>query len=247
MALAVEKAIREKIGSIKGSLNNSMLVQLNRFDHQLLIEEPTTLETTDGETFDFSPMTKHMAGLYEKFLQGATEEDAKVEPYETPSTSVPEAGSAEFKSRFGQIRTVNRGALEVYFCGVRLFSKIQSKYWPNAKMVAEKAAHAYQDFIDGKDITVYETLVGFKESPDMNMQIAMMQSSNNGFDIGEQVRFSSTAPGGFGTDSNFNVHDHANQENAKCTDENCEYMIRGRQICLGECKFVFERVWKVTC
>jgi len=36
-------------------------------------------------------------------------------------------------------------------------------------MVAEKCAQAYQDFIDGKDITVYETLVGFKESPDMNM------------------------------------------------------------------------------
>lgn len=57
MALSVEKEIRAKIGGIKGTLNNSMLVQLNKFDQQLLIEEPTTLETTDGETFDFSPMT----------------------------------------------------------------------------------------------------------------------------------------------------------------------------------------------
>jgi hypothetical protein len=75
----------------------------------------------------------------------------------------------------------------------------------------------------------------------MNMQMAMMQSANEGFDLGEKQRYN-TAPGGFDQ-----VHDHANQENAKCTDENCEYQIRGRQICLGECKFVFERVWKVTC
>jgi len=56
---------------------------------------------------------------------------------------------------------------------------------------------AYQDFIDGKDITVYETLVGFKESPDMNMQMAMMQSANDGFDLSEKQKYS-TAPGGFG-------------------------------------------------
>ena len=65
-----------------------------------------------------------MAKLYEKFLEGVTEEDAKLEPYETPSASVPEAGSADFKSRFGQVRTTNHGALEVYFMGVRLFSKL---------------------------------------------------------------------------------------------------------------------------
>jgi len=64
-------------------------------------------------------------------------------------------------------------------------------------MVAEKCAQAYQDFIDGKDITVYETLVGFKESPDMNMQMAMMQSANDGFDLSEKQKYS-TAPGGFG-------------------------------------------------
>lgn len=127
-----------------------------------------------------------MAKLYEKFLEGVTEEDAKLEPYETPSTSVPEAGSADFRSRFGQVRTTNHGALEVYFMGVRLFSKLQSKYWPNASMVAEKCVRAYQDFIDGKDITVYETLVGFKETPDMNMQMAMLQTGSNGFDAGEK-------------------------------------------------------------
>ena len=62
-----------------------------------MIEEPTTLDTADGESFDFSPMTKHMAGLYERFLQGVTDEDARVEPYEAPSDKVLESGSAEFK------------------------------------------------------------------------------------------------------------------------------------------------------
>ena len=77
------------------------------------------------------------------------------------------------------------------------------------------------------------------------MQMAIMQNTNEGFDLGEKQRYS-TAPGGFGNQRN-NIHDHANQVNAHCTDENCEYQIRGRQLCLGECKFVFERVWKVTC
>ena len=63
--------------------------------------------------------------------------------------------------------------------GVRLFSKIQSKFWPSPTLVADKCAQAYQDFIEGKDITVYETLVGFKENPDMKMQIAMMQSAQD--------------------------------------------------------------------
>jgi hypothetical protein len=89
-----------------------------------LIEEAAQLETTDGDTFTFSPMTQHMAGLYERYLQGCTMEDQNVEPYEAPSATVPEAGSGAMKSRFGEIRTINRGALEVYFMGVRLFSKI---------------------------------------------------------------------------------------------------------------------------
>ena len=32
MALTVEKAIRSKIGEVNASLNNGMLVQLNKFD-----------------------------------------------------------------------------------------------------------------------------------------------------------------------------------------------------------------------
>jgi len=37
-----------------------------------------------------------MAGLYERFLQGATLEDTNAEQYEAPSSSVLEPGSADF-------------------------------------------------------------------------------------------------------------------------------------------------------
>ena len=78
-----------------------MLVQLNKFDKQLLLEEPVSLETTDGDSFEFSPMTQHMNGLYERYLQGVTPEDSNVEAYEAPLAAAPEAGSSGFKSRFG--------------------------------------------------------------------------------------------------------------------------------------------------
>ena len=43
-----------------------------------------------------------------------------------------------------------------------------------------------------------------------------------------------------------NMHDHPDQQDANCIDEECKYQIVGRQICLGECTYVFNRVWKAT-
>jgi hypothetical protein len=82
----------------------------------------------------------------------------------------------------------------------------------------------------------------------MQMQMAMMQSQQDNLSFIEPDR-NMTAPSGFGLSKQKTraVHDHAGAENVHCTEENCEYQIRGRQICLGECKFVFERVWRVTC
>ena len=51
------------------------------------------------------------------------------------------------------------GAFEVYFMGVRLFSKIQSGVWPNPVRVAERAAQAYKAYYAGKDIDEFETQV----------------------------------------------------------------------------------------
>lgn len=42
------------------------------------------------------------------------------------------------------------------------------------------------------------------------------------------------------------MHDHPDQQDANCIDEECKYQIVGRQICLGECTYVFNRVWKAT-
>ena len=81
------------------------------------------------------------------------------------------------------------------------------------------------------------------------MQIAMMQSAQDNLSFNaEPDPRTMTAPSGFNSKpKNMQVHDHAEGENIECTEDNCEYQIRGRQICLGECRFVFERVWKVTC
>ena len=49
------------------------------------------------------------------------------------------------------------GGLEVYFQGVRLFSKIQSGMWPHIGLLAQKCQRAYNDYMAGKDITMYET------------------------------------------------------------------------------------------
>ena len=44
------------------------------------------------------------------------------------------------------LRKMPIGALEVYFMGVRLFSKVQSGVWPNAVRVAERCLAAFNDF-----------------------------------------------------------------------------------------------------
>ena len=45
---------------------------------------------------------------------------------------------------------------------------------------------------------------------------------------------------------NLSIHDHPDKANAECYNDDCEYMVKGRQICLGECRFIFQKVWKVT-
>ena len=38
------------------------------------------------------------------------------------------------------------GAFEVYFMGIRLFSKLKSGKWPNIDMVAEKCKQVYEAY-----------------------------------------------------------------------------------------------------
>jgi hypothetical protein len=54
------------------------------------------------------------------------------------------------------------GAFEIYFMGVRIYSKKQSNIWPSIPMVVEKCIKAHADFVSGEDISVYETFSGLK-------------------------------------------------------------------------------------
>lgn len=49
-----------------------------------------------------------------------------------------------------------RYGFEVYFMGVRIYSKIKSKLWPNISMLSQKCVNAWNDFHDGKGISEYE-------------------------------------------------------------------------------------------
>jgi hypothetical protein len=42
--------------------------------------------------------------------------------------------------------TTALGAFEVYFMGVRVFSKIQSGLWPSIPLLAEKCKQVWNDF-----------------------------------------------------------------------------------------------------
>ena len=46
---------------------------------------------------------------------------------------------------------ITRGAFEVYFMNVKLFSKILSNTWPNYSLVAQKCVKAYDDIVSGGD------------------------------------------------------------------------------------------------
>ena len=48
------------------------------------------------------------------------------------------------------------GAFEVYFMGVSLFSKIESKIWPNVTALAEKCVNCYRAYVSNKEIDIFE-------------------------------------------------------------------------------------------
>ena len=50
------------------------------------------------------------------------------------------------------------GAFEIYFMGVKLFSKLKSGVWPNTLLVASKCKMAYDSYVNEEQIDHYETL-----------------------------------------------------------------------------------------
>lgn len=55
------------------------------------------------------------------------------------------------------------GAMDVYFMGVRLFSKKVSNVWPNKTLVAEKCARAYEAYTAGNNIEDMEHVLPVKQ------------------------------------------------------------------------------------
>lgn len=49
------------------------------------------------------------------------------------------------------------GAFEVYFMGIKLFSKLKSGLWPNMVLVATKCKLAYDAYVNDLQIEQFET------------------------------------------------------------------------------------------
>jgi hypothetical protein len=49
-----------------------------------------------------------------------------------------------------------RYAFEVYFMGIRVYSKILTRLWPNIPGLANKCVKIYNEHLEGKDISHYE-------------------------------------------------------------------------------------------
>ena len=49
-----------------------------------------------------------------------------------------------------------RGAFEIYFMGIRLYSKLLTNQWPSSSAIANKCKRIYEDYVNGQDISHYE-------------------------------------------------------------------------------------------
>jgi len=119
--------------------------------------------------------------------------------------------------------------------GVRIFSKIKAKTWPHCPTVAAKCKKAYDDWLKMADISVYEHKV---MNASESQQFITVPSKPNTALPGARKR-------NFGG-SQLSMTSQPRQEQAKPIDKRT-FNVRGRHITVGECEFVFKRVWNVTC
>lgn len=61
----------------------------------------------------------------------------------------PQPAPGRTDMQFIKMDTPAIGGMEVYFNGVRLFSKIQSGLWPHIDLLAQKCVKVYNDFMAG--------------------------------------------------------------------------------------------------
>ena len=56
------------------------------------------------------------------------------------------------------LRAPDLGCFEVWFMGVKIFSKLKSGLWPRTAKVAQKCQKVYYDYLYAKDINQYEAM-----------------------------------------------------------------------------------------
>ena len=96
----------------------------------------------------------------------------KISYVPTPHMAILNDRCVSYDGDVGTIGNFLMGAFEVYFMGVRIYSKKQSNIWPNIPMVVEKCLNAHNDFIKGEDISKYETFAGLKQN-DISEMLSM--------------------------------------------------------------------------
>lgn len=155
------------------------------------------------------------------------------------------------------------GALEVYFNGVRLFSKIQSGLWPHTDLLAQKCVKVYNDFMAGQDISIHETQQVAQKKTDMLGGNVNNFDNLSSLDYMSMGGYSSAVPRTKTSQGNRRkkqgmpqqYQSEVLQQLAKLSPEQQDQIIRqfekdypvvGREITLAECQFVFERIWKTT-
>ena len=129
-------------------------VDINTVNIGLLGE--SQVDIGDGKTRTYTP-TPHMGELSWRISQSQnpTNNNGMFTNYTTPL-----------------------GACEVYFMGVRLFSKLQSNVWPSANLLKDKCLAVYEAYMRDEDISEYETVAGLQlQGPeDMLSQDGMMSA-----------------------------------------------------------------------
>lgn len=93
-------------------------------------------------------------------------------------------------------RQITIGAMEVYFMGVKLFSKKLCNVWPNNTLVAQKCLNAYEDVVSGGNANNWEHVKTVKRSETM-ADIGEMSPSNNRMYRTQGHQRSKSGGGGF--------------------------------------------------
>ena len=142
-----------------------------------------------------------------------------------------------------------RYGFEVYFMGVRMYSKIVTRLWPNNTLLLNKLVRAWGDHKNGQSILDYEYISKKKQQDGRNTTQFFSQGDGHSRYGSMDSRMPMSAstvtrprPRGKLNTSNYNT-----TKPPASAPQMQKFTVRGRKICVAECKFVFDRVWGTTC